>query len=354
MWETADVAARARSHAGVAVADVVRVEAAWPYGGTVATAHASTIPVESTAARMKLWVGAGTVVLAAALIAAAFAFRPTEKAPAPTTPVTIATGHRSGFPAAPPGAVVFSRQMGGEALALGVVPQRNSALLQASVVGPQGAGVTSLNVSLNGRRASACGPGCYRTTVTRTPRSVELLVRSTHWRVLLPAVWPPHDATALLARARRAWRSLHSLSFSEHLASDRTHVTTSTWRVEAPGSVAYQVKGGWAGVVVGNRRWDRPPTSKRWVPSPQSPLTQPVPPWVRVTDAHVLGRSTVRGRPAWRVSFFDPGTPAWFTVAIDRQTFRTLDSRMTATAHFMHDVYGSFNTTPAIRPPIHP
>jgi len=115
--------------------------------------------------------------------------------------------------------------------------------------------------------------------------------------------------------------------------------------------VAYQVEGGWAGIVVGGRRWDRSPAGKHWVSSAQSRLTQPVPAWVRVTDAHVLGTTTVDGRPAWRVSFFDPGTPAWFTVAIDRKTFYTLDSRMTATAHFMHDVYDSFDTTPAIRPP---
>jgi hypothetical protein len=244
--------------------------------------------------------------------------------------------------------------MGGDALALGVVPQSGHVRLQASVLGPQGAGVSGLDVSLNGQRASGCGPGCYRATVSGTPASVEVHVRATRWRVALPAVWPPRDASALLARAGRAWRSLHSLTFREHLASDSLHAVTSVWRIEAPGSVAYQVQGGWAGIVVGSRRWDRSPASKRWVPSPQSPLTQPVPAWVRVRDAHVLGTTVVGGRPAWRISFFDPSTPAWFTVAIDRQTFRTLDSRMTATAHFMHDVYGSFNATPAIRPPIHP
>jgi hypothetical protein len=131
------------------------------------------------------------------------------------------------------------------------------------------------------------------------------------------------------------------------------HATTSTWQLEAPGQVAYQVVGGWAGVVVGNPRWDRSPTSKRWVRSPQTPLTQPVPAWVRVTDAHVLGTTVMDGGQAWRVSFFDPSTPAWFTVVISRRTFRTLESQMVTTAHFMH-VYGAFNTTPPIRPPINP
>ena len=236
-------------------------------------------------------------------------------------------------------------------LALGVVPQKGHVLAQVSVVGPQGNGVSGLVVHVNHVPASACGSGCYRTTLTGTPASVEVRVKATTWRVLLPAAWPPPDAQALLAQASQAWRSLHSLSYHETLASDLQHRVVSAWRIEAPDKVAYQVQDGPAGIVVGDRRWDRSPAARRWTPSAQSRLTQPVPGWVRVTDAHVLGRAIVHGRPAWRVSFFDPGTPAWFTVAIDRQSFRTLDSRMTATSHFMHDVYGAFNTTPPITPP---
>jgi hypothetical protein len=53
----------------------------------------------------------------------------------------------------------------------------------------------------------------------------------------------------------------------------------------------------------------------------------------------------------WNITFFDPGTPAWFAVAVDRKTYRTLQSQMITTAHFMHDVYSSFNSTPPISPP---
>lgn len=299
---------------------------------------------------MKLVAVAGSVVVAAGLVGASFAFR-SGSSSAPASAPARPTGQRPGFPRPPRGAVVYARQWGGDAIALGVVPQEGHVLAQASVLGPQGIGVSGLQVSLNGQAATACGTGCYRTTLRGAPASIEVRVRSTRWQVALPAPWPPRDASALLERAGRVWRSLHSLTLHEHLASDSVHETTSTWRIEAPDRVAYQVVGGYAGIVVGDRRWDRSPTSKRWVPSSQSRLTQPVPAWVRVTDAHVLGTTTVAGRPAWRVSFFDPGTPAWFTVAIDRQTFHTLDSRMTTTAHFMHDVYGSFDATPAIRPP---
>ena len=292
---------------------------------------------------------AGSVVVAAGLVGAAFAFRSgSPSAPAAAAPPSSKSPT---FPGPPPGAVVYARQWGGDAIALGVVPKQGHVLAQVSVLGPQGSGVSGLQVSLNGQAATACGTGCYSTTLHGAPPVVDVRVRSTRWHVALPAPWPPRDGRALLERAGRVWRSLRSLSFHEHLASDAVHETTSTWRIEAPDRVAYQVVGGYAGIVVGERRWDRSPTSKKWVPSAQSRLTQPVPAWVRVTDAHVLGTTTVAGRPAWRISFFDPGTPAWFTVAIDRQTFHTLDSRMTATAHFMHDAYSSFDATPAILPP---
>jgi hypothetical protein len=264
------------------------------------------------------------------------------------------------FPAPPDGAVVYSRRLGADALALGVVPRHGKVLAQASVVGGQGRGVSGLAVTFEvqgeTKAAATCGAGCYRATLATTghPKSVAVAIggaQPAHWRVPLPATWPPPDGAALLRRAGAVWRSLHSLSFTESLGSGLGHVTRSTWQVQAPDRVAYQVKGGWAGIVVGDTRWDKRPGSNQWVSSPQTRLTQPIPGWVRVTDAHVLGSTTVRGRPVWRVSFYDPGTPAWFTVLVDKTSLRVHRVRMVATAHFMLDDYRSFNRTPAILPP---
>jgi hypothetical protein len=297
-------------------------------------------------------VAAAGAVLAVILVAAAFIARPRASSPVPTDQSTTPVVRHPKFPAPPLGAVVFSRELGADTLALGVVPQQGHVLAQVSVVGPQGVGVPGLAVQINGEPAAECGEGCYHTTLARAPATVEVRVRSTSWRVPLAASsWPPRDGSVLAERAGRAWRSLHSLTYNESLASNARHRVLSTWRIQAPGRIAYQVQGGWAGIVVGNRRWDRPPNSGRWKESQQSPLTQPVPFWQSVADAHVLGTATMHGRPAWIVSFFDPDTPAWFTIAIDRKTLYTLDLRMNTTAHFMHDVYGSFNTTPPIRPP---
>jgi hypothetical protein len=234
-------------------------------------------------------------------------------------------------------------------------------LLQASALGPQGEGDSSLAIAFTvqgaSKRAARCGSGCYRATLPAAgrPAAVMLDVRvaetSTHWAVALPSSWPPKDAGGLIARAGQVWRSLASLSFREDLASDSRHRLTSTWRVEAPDRLAYQVRGGWAGIVIGAHRWDRAPAARRWQPSPQTPISQPVPFWVAATDTHLLGATRVQGRSAWLVSFFDPRTPAWFTVALDPRTLHTLELRMVTTAHFMHDVYGSFDATAPIRPP---
>jgi hypothetical protein len=304
----------------------------------------------------------GGIALVAAPIAAAVILR-TPGAPASTeSPPASPASPAAGFPAPPSGAVVFSRQAGSEALALGIVPRHGSILVQASVVGPQGHGSPGLTVDFivqrMSTRAIACGPGCYSAAFAMNgrPAAVEVAVRrgsrTIHWRVPLPAKWPPSDASALIVRAESVWRSLHSLSFKEQLASDSRPPLESTWRIEAPNRVAYQVKAGWAGVIIGARRWDRSSGAARWVASAQTPLSQPVPTWVAAVDAHVLGTGTIRGRPVWRISFFDPGTPGWFEIALERRTLRTLETHMITASHFMLDVYSAFNASPAIKQPL--
>ena len=269
----------------------------------------------------------------------------------------------SGFPVPPPGAVVFAREAGRDALALGIVPG-SPLLLQASVVDQQGNGVSGLRVAfsvLHGgdifvkARATPCGPGCYRAHVgVAHPQQVEVDVRGagtrTVWHLALPRTWPPPDASALMARAGRVWRGLRTLAIFDRIASDQQHVVRTHWKVVAPDRLAYTIEHGSSAVVIGGTRWDKT-TGGAWQKSQTAPLQQPLPFWVAVSDAHVLGGATIRGTPVWRVSFFDPRGQAWFEVAIDKRTLRTLDLHMVTTAHFMHDVYGPFNAPLKIRPP---
>ena len=162
-------------------------------------------------------------------------------------------------------------------------------------------------------------------------------------------------AAARRERSRRPRRTRLPVTALAHLpraARLRTGpAVVSTWRVQAPNRLAYEVKGGWSGVVIGAATLGPRPWRDHWTASAQTPLHQPVPFWVSVTDAHILGNLTFAGR-AGRPGLVLRPWLARLVHARDRpQDGRTLDSHMVTNAHFMHDTYGSFNTTPPIVPP---
>jgi hypothetical protein len=266
----------------------------------------------------------------------------------------------SGFPAPPRGAVVFGGQAGRDALGLAVVPKKRSVVLQASVLDQNGAGIRGLSVSFDVRgsgarqrsAASPCGAGCYRTTAAvARPQSVSVVIgRTLRVSFAMPQAWPPPPAAALVARASRVYKSLRTLVIHDIFGDGHASLNT-VYRIVAPDKLTYQIQGGGDAVIIGTRRWDRPSGSTRWVTQAQTPIRQPAPFWVSAVDAHLLGTVSVAGRPAWKVSFFDPQTPGWYMLLIDKASLHTMDMQMTAHAHFMHDTYGSFNAPITITPP---
>jgi hypothetical protein len=292
------------------------------------------VTLRLTAALFALAAGVTAVALAALLLHGT----PGPVSTAPEQVPVTSSPQASRFPAPPAGAVVFAREDGPNALALAIT----KSFVQVSVVGQQADGVSGLAVTVNGTRMTACGAGCYRAPVSKA--QLDVRVGATLWRVTVP---PMRDASAIVARATHVWRSLHSLVFSDRLGSDATHVVLSNWRAVAPDRLAYVIPGGYRAVIVGGKRWDRAPGG-RWIESPQTArLLQPVPVWQSATDAHVVGETGT----AWRITFYDPRTPAWFAITVDKRTMRTLDLRMTTTAHFMHEQYSGFNTPLSITPP---
>jgi len=308
--------------------------------------------------------GAGVALTCAALGVAALVAASREPAAAPEPP-HVAPAKAPAFPAPPRGALVFARQDRTDVLALAVLPRRGGLLVRASLIGQQGQGVRGLRVTLTARGtssqlrrvASACGAGCYEATLPlrSPPRAVRVDIRrparTTTWNVQLPAPWPARDATALVARATRVWKDLRSLTYTDRLSSGPGQSVISHWRAVAPDRLAYTIEGGGGeAVIIGESRWDRS-EGGAWLKSSALRVHQPQPFWVTAIDAHVIGSSRIGGRPVWRVSFFDPKTPGWFVASIDKASARTLDVRMWATAHFMHDTYGRFNAPLAIDPP---
>jgi hypothetical protein len=324
----------------------------------------ASLALRLASALLALAAGIGAVTVVALRLRAAVEQPPgtTAAAPAPASGAPKAPV----FPAPPDGAAVVAGEAGDWAVALAYEPRGARVELQASVVGPEGAGVAGLRArfrAITGSRAVeargvACGLGCYRLASPLDVRPSRVVVSlSGHGRertvsLPAPAEWPPRPAAGLVLRAGAAYRALRSLTIDERLASAPGNALHTRWTIVAPDRLAYRIAGGSAGIVIGGVRWDRA-AGGRWRRSAQTPLREPTPFWGAgpVRDAFVLGSGRVAGRAARAVSFFAPALRAWFTVWVEDATARPLELSMTAAAHFMHHSYGSFDAPLSIEPP---
>lgn len=265
----------------------------------------------------------------------------------------IAAAKQSG-----PATVVLAGQDNDLAVGVALTPRDKGMVdARATVLGFNGP-ESGLSLSFDEERATACGPGCYRAAIAGPPKelAVHISGRGHPPKTLRfggPSQWPAPPGLEIVGRAERTIDALHTLVVHSHLASDSKHAVTTTYKMVAPDRVEYVNADGSASVIVGNRRWDRSHPGEKWRSSPQVPaLRQPAPFWPpAITNARVLRSDRVDGKPVWVVSFLDPATPAWFTAWIDRASYRTLRLEMVATAHFMRDRDGPFDTPLRVEPP---
>ena len=237
-------------------------------------------------------------------------------------------------PLPPRGAFVDAKQLGTLAVALAV----KNAKATVTVLGPDNTGVRGLDVRVDAFRARPCGDGCYRTLATATPSEVKVGGRVLDFDVPLRL----RSGRAILRRATLAIATARTLEYSERLASSPEDVQESTFRVVAPDRLAYSIRGGPSGIVIGARRWDRARGGK-WVATAQTPLRLPSPYWSGASrNAYVVAPRTI--------TFLDPRLPAWFRVRVDERG-RPVEMRMTAAAHFMVDRYSGFDRPVEISPP---
>jgi hypothetical protein len=258
-------------------------------------------------------------------------------------------------PPPPRGSFVLAREAGSLAVALAVESNRR---LTATVLGPSGGADTklALRFGVGGKTLAAepCGPGCYRAAVPAglPLRQVQVLLPGERVAFKVPAGVRP--AQRIVSHASRVFRDLNSLVYVESLRSDPTHELVTTWTLSAPDRVAYRIRGGASAVVIGKQRWDRTTPHAHWVRSSQiPPLQVPQPTWGDAfSNAHLLGTARIGGRPVWVVSFVNSSIPAFFTAWIDQSSYRTLQLRMTAAAHFMFHRYTEFDRPVSIKPPV--
>jgi hypothetical protein len=257
------------------------------------------------------------------------------------------------FPSPPPGSLVLAQEAGRDALAIALAP----GLVRVSVLGPSGDGASGIDVTLRFGQGylqdtEACGAGCYQTELQGRPDSpVTVHLGGRSYRFDLPRGAAP-DAAAIVSQAEATWNDLRTLVWHELLGSSPTNVIDTTYRAVAPDELSYTIAGRSAAVILGSSRWDRPAPGAPWRRSIQNPpLRQPQPFWQKAVDARLLGSGRAGGHAVWRVSFFDPSTPAWFEASIDKRTHRTLRLDMVAAAHFMHHRYGPFDAPLRLAPP---
>src|SRR4051812_13094873 len=237
----------------------------------------------------------------------------------------------AGTPPHPPrGALVLARGDRDLAVALAARRAGPDLRLTGTVVAPDGSGLSGLRVRfvVAGRKlapAASCGAGCYA-SVTRVGAPVRRVAIELGGRgrerssvaFALPPHWPV-SAAPLLRGADREFARLRSVVYRERLSSGPRVTSISVWRKEAPDRLSYRTASGNAGVVIGHARWDLV-VGGGWKRSLQTPpLVMPSPPWgAGAYDVSLLGGGRLGGRAVVRFSMFEPTTPAWYTVTLDR------------------------------------
>jgi len=259
--------------------------------------------------------------------------------------------------AAGPPPFVTAAEVGPYAVGVALAPAGGRVDATATVLGLDGpARGLDLRFGVAGRTVAttACGAGCYRAALpVARPARLAVTIGRTTSQLRTPELWPAPSAGPAVARATAFVRRLRTLTVLSRLSSAPGNATTTLYRMQAPNRLSgVERESGAAEVIIGGRRWDRDRAGGAWQKSDAVPVRQPSVPWPPVVrNVHLVGDTTVRGRAASLVSFMDPSTPAWFTIAVDKANGRPLAMDMIATAHFMHEDYSGFDAPFTIRPP---
>ena len=237
-------------------------------------------------------------------------------------------------PVLPPrDSVVDARALG----SLAVAVARSPGTATVTVLGPDGTGASGRDVRIDGKAAAACGSGCYRGAAGEGTLRVAIGARTISFAV--PDRAP--DGTALLRQVTRAYRSVRTAVFDEHLSASATGGIVTRFSLVAPNRLKYEIRGGSSAIVIGPRRWDSNAPGQPYVESPQTPLDVTQPYWTTVSNVHEIAPGVL--------TFIDRSVPAWFRLQVRGRLPHVL--HMTAAAHFMTERYVGFDGPVVVSPP---
>jgi copper transport protein len=298
------------------------------------------------------WLGLGAIVAVSALVV--FPLPPRQLGEADEAEAALPCNPSCPLPKAAPDQLAVAEQAGPRIAAFWLrrSPQGLDGTLRLLDLNSKPAEAT---VEIPGAQLGDCGAGCWRFSGLRRQAALTASVEVSGHRDLItvPASWRPRrtaEAARLLRRAQRAMRNLHTLRLDEALTSGLGFTLHTRYRFLAPDRMAYHNSSGGRTVVIGARSYQ----SINGGPFRQRPFG---PGGFRYRSQFVwtLYGHTVRwlGSRHGRVelALFDPGTPLWYHLTVDRRSGRVLRERMITSGHFMTRRYSAFDRPLTIRPP---
>lgn len=213
-------------------------------------------------------------------------------------------------------------------------------------------------VSLDGQLGD-CGAGCWRFTAPIGGHQLRAVVsvEGQQHQVGVPVTWRrgrPEEARAVLARAQRSMRALHTARMAESVTSGLRQTVRTGYRFKAPDRMEYRTQSGVHLIAIRKTSWE----SVHGRPFDKSPFGGPGPDGgVRFAQ---FFRWTIYGRNVrWlgangsvvRLALFDEATPVWYRLTIERASGRVVREDMIAPGHFMSRRWFAFNQPFEITPP---
>lgn len=212
-----------------------------------------------------------------------------------------------------------------------------------------------------GARQSPCGVGCRRLVTPRVPAQlrVEVRQRGHAYVAVLETRWRADDSASArrwLDRAQRRMRGLRSVKEVERVTSVPGLFAQTDYRLKAPDRFAYRTNGGVRSVVIGKQQWERPDPRLPWRKIEfGGGLPFRTTSWFNWTTyarhVYLLRVSREGQRRVAVVATMDPGTPAWWRLYIDLDSFLVRRSRLVTSGHFMTQTFSGFNQPIRVAPP---
>jgi copper transport protein len=216
----------------------------------------------------------------------------------------------------------------------------------------------SAAVDVGGQGQQACSgtTGCWEISgiPSRGRLTATISDASGNHQVSVPTAWNERRTTkarALLARAQRTMRHLATVQMKESVTSGLGQTVHTHYRFAAPDRMEYRTQSGAHLIAIKKRSWE----SVQGGPFERGRFGG-----IDGVQFAQFFRWTVYGRSVrWldanvrvvHLALFDPATPIWYRLTIDRATDRVLGENMITGGHFMTRRWFAFNRPPRIHPP---